>query len=219
MLAYRRRLLHEKEDSASAAILLAAVLWCAAEATWLYTNSVLKMEEQIPSVMDALWLAGYVPFAYSVIKEFERMRTLSRSETHGPSHLLLTTTAIIVAIGFLSFPVFTDAIQENQGDIPVVIVAAAYPLLDGVLLVYAIGVMIQLRAVRKIHDRWMLISISLILFAVSDDGYGYQSIVAIEYLSEPLIWDTFYIAAYLWLAFGLLWDYRFTGNLVKIKHW
>lgn len=221
MLAYRRRLLHEKGDDASIAILLSIALWCAAEATWLYTNSVLKTEAQVPSVADVFWLAGYMPFAYSIIKEFERMRAASRSkeEAHGPSHLLLTMTAIIVTIGLLSFPVFTDAIQENQENIPVVIVVASYPLLDGILLVYAIGVIIQLRTMRKIHDRWMLFSISLILFAISDSGYGYQSIVAIEYLSEPLLWDTFYIAAYLWLAFGLLWDYRFTGNLVKIKNW
>lgn len=221
MLAYRRRLLHEKGDDASAAILLSIALWCVAEATWMYMDLVLNAGDQIPSVADALWLAGYMPFAYSIIKEFERMRTSNRSkeEAYGQPHLLLIMTAIIVTIGLLYFPVFTDAIQKNQENIPVVIVVTSYPLLDGILLVYAIGVIVQLRAMHKIRDRWMLISISLILFAIADSGYGYQAVAAIEYLSEPLLWDAFYIAAYIWLMFGLLWDYRFTGNLVKMKYW
>jgi hypothetical protein len=102
------------------------------------------------------------------------------------------------------------------------LISVAYPILDGVLLVPAVLVLWTIRSGQLSYTHWMLLSLSMLLFAVADSGFGYVAVLDIDIVQkEGWVWDIFYNAGYLSIAAALLWFNRFSifNEKVEQKKW
>jgi hypothetical protein len=100
--------------------------------------------------------------------------------------------------------------KQQSEDIILLLISIAYPILDGVLLVPAVLVLWAVRNGELSYTHWMLLSLSMLFFAVADSGFGYAVVLDIHIVQkEDWVWDIFYNAGYLSIAAALFWHNRF----------
>ena len=80
-------------------------------------------------------------------------------------------------------------------------------MLDCILIVPAVLVLVNLRKDYQLSVPWFLISLSLLVNAIADDGFAND--VASGNIHNLLYWDLFFITDYLIMAAALFWVIRF----------
>ena len=137
-------------------------------------------------------------------------------ETVNSTVVIIVAVAIAIALGYLvNLTINVSEISYSQKqqseDIILLLISIAYPILDGVLLVPAVLVLWAVRNGQLSYTHWMLLlSLSMLLFAVADSGFGYTVVLDIDIVQrDGWIWNIFYNAGYLSIAAALFWHNRF----------
>ena len=194
LILYRQKLggLHGRTYAAFA---VGLGFWFAAEVVQTYYEIGSEEEVPFPSIADALWLLGYVPFGYHL---FATYRFFVKSARPHTLFVVLATTAAIfgslVPVTILSSSLLTD-------DIPALFVNVAYPTLDAALIVPAIMMFSILRKGKLGSIPWVLLATSILIIATADSIFGYISATSPD--SEIWGFSIFYLAGYLLMAGAL----------------
>jgi hypothetical protein len=196
---------------------IALGLWFAAESIWAYYELIAGIDTPFPSLADAFWLAGYVPFSYFLVGIIKDFIGVSKSITFP----LVAASAVGFAMTFyLLSGIYQDAdMSTNDGAFSFAI-AAAYPIADMFLVVPAVAAFIQLRKGKLTFTPWFFIVIALLLFIVGD--FGFAASTSISEMSDTIwIWDPLYNAGDIAIASALFWHKSyFTVDQKKLlKNW
>jgi len=176
-------------------------IWCTAEIIWSYNVLIVGEESPFPSIADAFWLAGYLPFSYHMASmyKFYRPRT-SRSAAVIVSISVSVFTALYV-MNIIS----TSQLSGDEAGIALAI-SLAYPLLDGLIVIPAILIVMN-NSGKGILTAIPWIFMSWILTAIADSLFGYTAVSSL--IGDITIWNLFYNTAYLCMAAGLIWHNKF----------
>jgi len=184
---------------------LGIVLWFIAESIWTYYELVAGVETPFPSIADALWLAGYVPFFYFLFGMVKNFIAPSRSML---LQFFLISSAGFVLLANLMLSMYQTADLTSSEGAMTFVFSSAYPIADTLLVVLASVAFIQLRKGKLTFTPWAFFTLSLMLFIIADIGFAY--FVLIEELGDMIwIWNPLYNAGYLAIASSLFWHREF----------
>ena len=194
LIVYRQKLggLHGETYAAFA---IGLSLWFAAELVQTYYEIGSEEEVPFPSIADALWLLGYVPFGYHLFVTYRFF--VKSAKPHTLFVVLATTAAVfgsIVPVTILSSSLLVD-------DVPALFVNVAYPTLDAALIVPAIMMFSILRKGKLGSIPWVLLAASILIIAAADSVFGYISATSPD--SEIWGFSILYLAGYLLMAGAL----------------
>jgi hypothetical protein len=184
---------------------LALALWFAAECIWAYYEIVLGIETPFPSLADAFWLVGYVPFAYFLVGIIRNFLGMSKSMLFP---LLAMSSIGFALLGNILLSIYQAADLASQDGIMTYIVGSAYPIADMFLIVPAIAAFIQLRKGKLTFTPWAFIVIATIVFIIADIGFAYSTSVA-EMADMLWVWNPLYNVGYIAIASSLYWHKSF----------
>jgi len=178
------------------------VLYFIAEILWGYYSIGLGIEVPFPSPADAFWLAAYAPFGYGLF-------SLSRLYTRqGKSRMKALAVMSLSVAAFSSYYILQLISVANLTDpdaaLPLAI-SITYPILDGILLVPALLVILSSGKGYLTSVPWIFVS--WIFTTIADGIFGFTAVTSIA--GDISLWNLFYNAAYLSMAAGLFWHYRY----------
>ena len=203
---------HVRENTMHFSICIFLGLWFVAQLTW----SFYQQQSPEPSVVDLLWLIGYVLFGYFLYS----VLYILRKELEA-NHIAIIAVIVTISLTYIILIILSIssllAIQKQA--ISVTMLAFVYPILDAILLVPAVlifwirknSVMSYRKssAEQKEDISWILLSLSMILFAIADSGYAYTTALNVTTLQNEIwVWNIFYNCGYILLAGAL------TGNSI-----
>jgi hypothetical protein len=183
-------------------------LWFVAQLTW----SLFEQQSPTPSVKDILWLIGYVLFGYFLYNLLYIFRKELEVLTVG---IIATTMTISLTYIVLIISSVSSLLAFQKQELSVTILTIAYPILDAILLVPAVLILWirrnpvtiehkSLRVEQQQNISWILLSLSMILFAIADSGFAYITALNLTtFQKEVWIWDIFYNCGYILLAGAL----------------
>ncbi|MEM3704116.1 MAG: hypothetical protein QXX79_06865 [Candidatus Bathyarchaeia archaeon] len=164
------------------------LLWFLGEVFWALYTLVLGVELPYPSIADAFWVAGYIPFfiaLYWYVKLFSRALT---KKMLALSMAATTALTIIVADTLFTYNFMTE---EN---LAALIMDFAYPILDLLLFSVAhIGLTIFWKG--KLGKSWLLISAATVTDTCADALFSYTTAQGAYYSGHML--DVLFCIAYL----------------------
>jgi hypothetical protein len=187
-------------------------LWFIAQIIWGYYQ-----QSPYLSIADVLWLIGYVFFGYFIFSMYNRLRKAFIQ----PHVVVLVSVIIVISLAYMiDLVVSTSQLLSSHEEAPgVLLVNIAYPILDGILLVPAVLILWSLQGGIKQEQgprqqqqqqhfasfNWILLSLSMIIFAIADSGFAYFSAFNITTVQNDVwILDMLYNTAYLTLATALI---------------
>jgi hypothetical protein len=187
-------------------------LWFVAQIIWGYYQ-----QSPYLSIADVLWLIGYVFFGYFLFSLYNMLR-----KTFIQSHVVvLVSVIIVISLAYMVDLVVSTSqlLSSHEVAFGVLLVDIAYPILDGILLVPAVLILWSLLSGTKQEQgpkqqqqqqhyaslNWILLSLSMIIFAIADGSFAYFSAFNITTVqNEVWILDMLYNTAYLTLAVALI---------------
>ena len=213
---------HVRENTMHFSICIFLGLWFLAQLTW----SFYQKQSPEPSVVDLLWLIGYVLFGYFLYSVLYILRNELEANNIAIVAVVVTISLTYIILIILSI---SSLLAFEKQAISVTILTISYPILDAILLVPAVLIFwIRRNTVtsyykssteKKEDISWILLSLSMILFAIADSGYAYITAINLTILQNEIwIWNIFYNCGYILLA-GALTGYStflaMTKTLVK----
>jgi hypothetical protein len=209
--AYRQKA-EEPYGKTYASLAIGLGLWLVAELIWTYLELGLQIDTPFPSLADVFWLVAYGFLAYPLYRIYKFM---SKEAAVRSTAVIVVSIIIAIALGYLvNLTINVSEISYSQRlqseDIILLLVSIAYPILDAVLVVPAVSVLWVVRTVQLSYTHWMLLSLSMLFFAVADSGFGYAAVSDIDMIQkEGWIWDMFYNAGYISIAAAIFWHNNF----------
>jgi hypothetical protein len=188
-----------------ASLALALGLWFTAEVTWAYYELGLGIETPFPSVADAFWLAGYVPFFYFLIGIIKYFLGFSRSMI---LPVIFAAALGFVVLGHIVLQLYQTADLSSQDGLVSYIIGSAYPIGDMLLLIPAAAVFIQLRKGKLTFTPWAFIVIAILVFIIADIGFAYSTL-SDETGDLNWVWNPLYNIGDFAIAISLLWHKQF----------
>lgn len=196
-----------RENTMHFSICIFLGLWFVAQLSW----SFYEQQSPAPSVPDILWLIGYALFGYFLYS----LLYVSRKELE--AHAFFTIASMVtISLTYIVIIILSvsSLLTFQKQDISVTILTLAYPILDAILLVPAVLIFWVRRnpvtfehkssAEQQEDISWILLSLSMILFAIADSGFAYISALNLMTIqNEVWIWNIFYNSGYLCLAVAL----------------
>lgn len=183
---------------------LALAFWFIAETIWMYHELILGIETPTPSIADAFWLAGYIPFFYFLLGILRNFAGSSKS-------LLLPITLVssigLVLLGNIIFSISQSADLTSEEGIMTYLVNAAYPVGDMFLIVPALAAFIMLRKGKLTFTPWAFILTATFIFIIADLGFAYFIVMGLD--ETIWIWNPLYILGDLAIASSLFWHKAF----------
>jgi len=174
------------------------ILWLAAEGVWAYYELGQGSERPFPSIADALWIAGYIPFMYYLY---------GTSRFFGKGIKRHTVVIVTVAVaGFMLFSlnailsVFDTSDPESL--LPLAI-SMMYPIFDAACVIPAVLIVTNAGRGQLTSVPWIFIAV--ILFVIGDSLLGMTLVIeTAEVYHITIILN----AGYLCVAAGLIWYNR-----------
>jgi len=177
------------------------VLFLIAEIIWSYYEISLEIENPFPSIADALWLIGYGPLLYFILKMY-RFFGASNSRTHQ----LFVSVAGAVFLLFLISGISQTANFTTQGGITSFLISISYPTLDTILLIPA--TLIILNPVKGELTSIPWIFLAVLIMSIGDSAFAYSSnVTALQKMNW--VWNLFFVTSYFVTSAGLFWHNRF----------
>jgi len=191
-------------------------LWFVAQIIWGYYQ-----QSPYLSIADVLWLIGYVFFGYFLFSLYNMLRKAFIQ----PHVVVLVSVIIVISLAYMVDLVVSTSqlLSSHEEAHGVLLVNIAYPILDGILLVPAVLILWSLLSGIKQEQgpkqqqqqqqqqqhfasfNWILLSLSMIIFAIADSSFAYFSAFNITTVqNEVWILDMLYNTAYLTLAAALI---------------
>jgi hypothetical protein len=190
-------------------------LWFVAQIIWGYYQ-----QSPYLSIADVLWLIGYVFFGYFLFSLYNMLRKTFIQ----PHVVVLVSVIIVISLAYMVDLVVSTSqlLSSHEVAFGVLLVDIAYPILDGILLVPAVLILWSLLSGTKQEQgpkqqqqqqqqqhyasfNWILLSLSMIIFAIADSSFAYFSAFNITTVqNEVWILDMLYNTAYLTLAAALI---------------
>jgi hypothetical protein len=183
---------------------LALALWFVAETIWMYYELVAGIETPTPSIADAFWLAGYLPFFYFLMGILRNFAGSSRSLL--PPIVLISSIGVIL-LSNVVFLISQSADLTSEEGIMTYLVNTAYPVADMVLIVPALAAFIQLRRGKLTFTPWAFIVTAMIIFIIADIGFAYFVVMGLD--DTIWVWYPLYNLADLAIASSLFWHKAF----------
>jgi hypothetical protein len=177
------------------------VLFLIAEIIWSYYEIGLEIENPFPSIADVLWLIGYGPLFYYVLKMY-RFFGATHSKIHQLSVSIVGAAFVIYLIGDIS----QTADFTSQSGITSFLISIAYPVLDTILLIPAALIILNPMKGELTSIPWIFLAV--LIMCIGDCTFAYGSnIRALQ--SVTWVWNLFFIASYFIVSAGLFWHNRF----------
>ncbi|MCS7140738.1 MAG: hypothetical protein NZ888_00945 [Candidatus Nitrosocaldus sp.] len=174
------------------------LLWFAAEFAWGYYEIVLGDDVPSMGIADMLWLAGYGPFIYYVL----RLYRFYCREIEGRTMAVITIPVGMLSVFMLGSLLHGLSMEDVDG---ATAVAVAYILLDLFLFVFILAILWTLWSGELASVTFFFLTSSLLIGMVADMIYGYTMI----YGGEPWMADIFFSIQYICIAGALIWHNRF----------
>ena len=174
-------------------------LYFIAEILWGYYSIGLGIEVPFPSLADAFWLAAYAPFGYGL---FSLSRLYSKQ---GKSRMKAAAIMSLSVAAFASYYVLQLISVSDLTDPLPLAISITYPILDAILLVPALLVILSSGKGYLTSVPWIFVS--WVFTTIADGIFGFTAVTSIA--GDLSIWNLFYNAAYLSMAAGLFWHYRY----------
>ncbi|MEM3623321.1 MAG: hypothetical protein QXR76_06095 [Candidatus Bathyarchaeia archaeon] len=175
--------------------------WFVGESVWMGYTLVWNVEVPYPSVADAFWIVGYVPFFFALyfyVKIFGS--ALSKK-------MLAATLGLAIILALATSFTLITPIVGSEKDMLTLAVDFAYPLLDVALLsVSFLGLLIFMNG--KLGISWLLINLGIFMDACGDILFSYTTLQGTYYSGHFL--ELFYHFGYI---FFLLAFYIHTKEL------
>src|SRR5574341_622609 len=193
-----------------ALVALGLWLWLVAEIVFAVYDVTLGDDAPYPSLADAAWLLGYIPF---FVAFWLRYRSLRVSPEPLPLAIILGVVLVMVVLSAVF--VFTPIIADIEtGSRPEGAVNVAYPVGD---LVLALGALFSVLALSggQLSRPWVFVAAGFVVVAIADLLYGYGAWNGL-YLNTAregynlLTWasDIPYFSSYVLMAFGVFMQAR-----------
>ena len=210
-----------RQDIMHSSICIFLGIWFVAQLIWSFYDQ----QSPAPSVADILWLIGYVLFGYFLYSLLYISRKELEAHTFFIVASIVTISLTYIVIIILSV---SSLLTFQKQDISVTILTIAYPILDAILLVPALlifrirrnAVTFEHRSVRAVQQEnisWILLSLSIILFAIADTGFAYITALNLMMVQKEVwIWNIFYNSGYILLA-GALTGYSIFFAMAKTQ--
>lgn len=196
---------------------LALALWFTAEVIWAYYEVVVGIETPFPSLADAFWLAGYIPFFYFLVGILKHFLGMSKSMLFP---LLAMSSIGFVLLGNILFSLYQSADLTSQEGIISYVIGSAYPVADMFLIVPAAAAFLQLRTGKLTFTPWAFIVIATILFIIGDIGFAYSTSIP-EMADMVWLWNPLFNLGDIAIASSLFWHKSFftIDEKKMIKTW
>jgi hypothetical protein len=158
---------------------LGLFLWFIGEALWMGYTLIWNVDVPYPSIADAFWLSGYIPFfasLYFYVKIFSSV--LSKK-------MLITSMLITAALSIIvSFTLITPVLGAEE-DFLTASVDFAYPFLDVALFsISFLGLLIFING--GLGKPWLFVNIGIFANVVADILFSYTTAQEIYYAGHPL---------------------------------
>ncbi|MFO7618578.1 MAG: hypothetical protein R6W91_02835 [Thermoplasmata archaeon] len=177
-------------------IFLGMLLWTIGEIMWVYYD--LSGQDPFPSLADVIFIAAYIPIIYGVVSK-ARYTKVRKNKRNDSIILLILASIIIPTIVYVGYPIITD----NYYDLTSKVVSLLYPLLDVLLLAYAL--FIALYWGPTVSRGWYILAAAMIFMTAADIGYA-----ALEWRE---IWisylDLLWVASYVLFGLGALYQKKY----------
>jgi hypothetical protein len=187
--------------SAHAMLAAGLGLSLAAELLWTYYQLGLGIDVPSPSLADALWLAGYGPIAFYLLRLYN---FFGRGR---PAVAAAVSLGYAAFVAYLAIFLIAEATSKPEYDVMALAVSISYPALDGLLIVPCILVLVSLRHGRLTATPWALLSSAILLIAAADSGFAYYPAAGLD--GQAWVWDILFNAGYIAVAATLFWHKRF----------
>lgn len=182
-------------------------LWFAAEIIWTYYELAAGIEIPFPSIADAFWLAGYVPFFYFLYGIMKHFLSTPRSSSMYISLFIGSSVGLLLVANIL-FSIYQSADLETSDGVFSYLVSSAYPISDIFLIMPATAAFIQLRKGKLTFTPWAYFLVATVVFIIADIGFA--DFTQIGGLEDSLwIWNPLYNLGYLAIACSLFWHKEF----------
>jgi len=155
------------------------------------------------SFADALWLVGYVFFAFHL---FMMLRIVRKK-----INIAVVVGTSVASIIFVTYIITTHAplisSEFTNRDYLVFAANISYPVADAILIIPAVSVLVAHRSDYEHSIPMTLASLSLLINALAD--YGFVNDVLNGNIVNKWIWDLFFISDFLIIAAALYWYNRY----------
>jgi lipoprotein signal peptidase len=121
--------------------------------------------------------------------------------------IIITSILSLLFIAYIALNIFPSSHSLAEGDFTAFVVTITYPILDLMLFVPSMIILISLRKDNVQYIPWIMLSLSLLVNAVADEGYLNDFVNG--RLHNLLFWNIFYVADFIIMAGAILWYYRF----------
>lgn len=121
--------------------------------------------------------------------------------------IIITSILSLLFITYIALNIFPSSRSLAEGDFTAFVVTITYPILDLMLFVPSMIILISLRNDDVQSIPWIMLSLSLLVNAVADEGYLNDFVNG--RLHNLLYWNIFYVTDFIIMAGALLWYYRF----------
>jgi hypothetical protein len=177
-------------------------LFLAAELIWSYYEIGLGIENPFPTVADVLWLIGYAPIVYFVLRMYHFL---------GASHS--RAYQILVCAGGASFLIYFIILTSQAAEFSTqkgtvsYLISIAYIVLDVLLLVPSALIILNPAKGELISIPWIFLAV--LVMSVGDSTFAYAPLILSAAENLNWIWNLFFITSYVLMAGGLFWHNKF----------
>jgi len=194
-------------------LILGIVCFLIGEILYFYQQYFLQIDIPYPSVADVPYLLANLIFSYFLIS---CVFSLLNRKSVNPLPIILVSPVAIFPIYLILSSAYDLAINESTE--LEFIVNALYYIFDGLMLITALIIILNLKKYDPFIFHWICITVGLILLVIGDVGYTYFSIISESLIEEyEWLWSIVYAIGYLFLGIGIYWFDRIKNTLEDKK--
>jgi hypothetical protein len=173
------------------------LLWTIGEWMWCYYSLILEIDPY-PSAADYLYIAGYIPFILGLYYKAAESLVSVNNKKMG----MILAGVVVASLMTGLFVVAPTMNAEDYGTVERSI-SITYPILDLVLLAFALAILAAFWDSKTGSKGWMLFSLGLIAMTAADIIFSAMDWQGIYYAQMDLLW----IASYLLFLAGAVYQY------------
>ena len=190
-------------------LILGIVCFLIGEILYFYQQYFLQIDIPYPSVADVPYLLANLIFSYFLIS---CVFSLLNRKSVNPLPIILVSPVAIFPIYLILSSAYDLTINESTE--LEFIVNALYYIFDGLMLITALIIILNLKKYDPFIFHWIFITAGLVLLVIGDVGYTYFSIISESLIEDyEWLWSIVYAIGYLFLGIGIYWFDRIKNTL------